>query len=126
MLAAFSMFCCVSGCSSLNKPKGTFDLAPRRISIRTEPQGANVTQLHPLGQSPTELGSTPINDLTVAVMTNIKFNKLPLSDTQDLIRHANNVIVRITKDGYEPYMATIHTKAGKSAVLNIRLGAKSK
>ncbi len=30
-----------------NQPKGSFNLAPRKITIRTEPEGAEVIQLRP-------------------------------------------------------------------------------
>lgn len=117
---------CVSGCSNLSKPKGSFDLAPRRITIHTEPEGALVTQLRPLGQSSTKLGSTPIDDLTVTVMTNMKYSNMPFNETQELLKHANNAVVKITKDGYEPYIATISTKDNETSVLDVKLIEKGK
>ncbi len=111
----------VSGCSSFKKPKGNFGLAPRRITIVTEPEGADVIQLQPLGQSSIKLGSTPINDLTVSVITNIKLKNMPFKETQELQKHANNAVVKITKEGYQPYLATIPTTANETSTIKIKL-----
>jgi hypothetical protein len=116
----------VSGCSSLSKPKGTFDLVPRSITIHSEPEGAEVIQLRPLGQPSIKLGSTPIDDLTITVMTNMKYKNMPFGETQVLLKHANTAIVKITKDGYEPYTATIQTIEDDTAVLDVKLIAKGK
>ncbi len=110
----------VSGCKS--SPKGSFSLERRQITIITEPEGAAVTQTHPLGQPSTDLGTTPVEDQPVAVIGRIKAMKnMPYHDTQDLIKRVGNVIVRIDKDGYEPYLGTLKTEAGKTTVHKIRL-----
>jgi len=116
----------ITGCSNLSKPKGSFDLAPRRITIHTEPAGADVVQLRPLGQPATRLGSTPIADLTVTVMTNMKYENMPFNETQKLLKHANNAVVKITKEGYEPYIATISTKKNETSILDVKLIEKGK
>ncbi len=110
----------VSGCRT--SPKGSFSLERRQITIITEPEGAAVTQTHPLGQPSTDLGTTPLEDQPVAVIGRIKAMKnMPYHDTQDLIKRVGNVIVRIEKDGYEPRLETLRTEAGKTTVHRIRL-----
>ena len=104
-----------------NQPKGSFDLAPRKITIITEPEGAEVLQKRPLGQSSTKLGTTPINELTVNVMTNIKYKNMPFNETQELLNHRNNVVVTIKKEGYKQYYGILSTKAGETSVHNIKL-----
>ena len=111
----------ILGCSSLNKPKGSLELAPRRITIHTEPENAEVIQLRPLGLPSIKLGNTPFNDLPVTVMTNMKYKNMPFNETQKLLKHANNVVVKITKDGYEPYTTTIPTTADKTVVIDVKL-----
>jgi hypothetical protein len=110
----------LSGCSIFNKSKGGFDLVPRRITIQTEPEGASVIQLRPLGMSSTELGNTPINNSTVSVMTNVNYKNMPFSETQELMKHANNVVVKISKEGFEPYVTTLQTSPFETSVLKVK------
>ncbi len=110
----------LSGCKS--SPKGSFALERRQITIITEPEGAAIAQTHPLGQASTDLGVTPIEDQPVAVVTRIDaMENLPYHETQDLIKRVGNVIVKIEKVGYEPYLGTLKTEAGKTTVHRIRL-----
>ncbi len=110
----------VSGCKT--SPKGSFSLGRRQITIITEPEGAKVTQTHPLGQPSTDLGITPIEDQPVAVIARINAMKnLAYNETQDLIRRVGNVIVKIEKDGYEPYLGTLRTEAGRVTIHRISL-----
>jgi len=59
-------------------------------------------------------------------MVNMKCKNMPFSETQKLLQHANNAVVKITKDGYKPYIATIETTAGETAVINVKLIKKGK
>lgn len=118
------VFSGTSGCD-MGKPRASFKLAPRRITIHTEPQGAEVTQLHPLGQPSTPLGKTPINDLSVVVMTEITMKHMSFAQAQDLMRHAGNVVVSIRKEGYEPYVGTLRTDPNETAVHTIQLQPKN-
>ena len=110
----------VSGCKS--SPKGSSALERRQITIITEPEGATVTQTHPLGQASTDLGTTPVEDQPVAVIARINaMENMPYRETQDLIRRVGNVFVKIEKIGYEPYLGTLKTEAGKTIVHRIEL-----
>lgn len=108
------------GCKS--SPKGSFALKRRQITIITEPEGATVTQTHPLGQASTDLGTTPVEDQPVAVIARINaMENIPYRETQDLIRPVGNVVVKIEKAGYERHLGTLETEAGNTTVHRIRL-----
>ncbi len=107
------------GCS--DKPKGNFKLAPRRVTIVTEPAGATVTQLRPLGQPSVRLGVTPLHDQQVTVLTDIRMRHMPFGESQELLRHANSLVVRIDKDGYQAYQGAHPTQADQVNEYTIQL-----
>ena len=123
-LAALAVMVLLCGCST--KPKGHFTLTQRRVTIRTEPAAARVTQLRPLGQSSLDLGVTPLVNRPVFVFTNIKMKNMPFDRAQKLLEHSYNLVVLIEKDGYDPYRATIATKPNEIVELSIKLTPKSK
>lgn len=113
----------LTGCSS--NPSFKFNMHNRRVTIVTEPAGATVRQLRPMGQPSTYLGKTPLNDQTVVVVTEItKMKNLSLQQFDDIMRHVNNAVVRIEKDGYEPYYGTLRVKEGETIVHEIVLQEK--
>ena len=107
-------------------PGGRFDLSQRWVTIRTEPTAAKVTQLRPLKQAPLELGVTPLVNRSVSILTNIRMKNMPFKEAQELIDHVNNLVVRIEKDGYEPYRATLATKSDETTEYSIKLAPKLK
>lgn len=123
VLLATLVFSGASGCA--NKPRASFKLAPRRITIHTEPPGAEVTQLRPLGQTSSSLGKTPIDDLSVVVMTGITMKHMSFAEAENLMRHAGNVVVSIRKEGYEPYYGTLRTDPNQTVVHTIELQPKN-
>ena len=111
------------GCES--KPQGNFSMENRRVTIITEPAGAAVTQLRPLNQPSMKLGTTPVKDHTVTIISKItRMKNMPLGPTQELMKHVGNVVVRIEKDGYEPHYATLKTERGQTVAHEIKLQAK--
>lgn len=86
-----------AGCSG-SKISANFNLDNRRVTIVTEPAGATVRQLRPMGQPSSYLGKTPLNDQTVLVL--------------------------IQKDGYEPYTGTLRVEKGETVVHEIELQKK--
>ena len=124
ILAALAVMGLLCGCST--RPKGRFGLSQRRVTIRTEPAGARVTQLRPLKQGPVDLGVTPLVNRSVLVLTNLTMKNMPFNETQKLLEHANNVVVLIEKDGYEAYRGTFMTKANEIMEHSIKLTPKSK
>ena len=116
----------LSGCNSFNKPKSNFNFVTCNITVLTEPAGAEVVQLRPLGQPSIKLGNTPINDLPVAVIVNLNMKNMPLAETQELIQHTNSAVVKIIKDSYEPHTAIIQTSPNETAILEVKLKAVEK
>ena len=121
-LAALFVMGFLCGCSMA--PKGHFDLSQRRVTIRTEPTAARVTQLRPLKQASLDLGVTPLVNRSVSVLTNIKMKNMPFNETQKLFEHRNNLVVLIEKDGYEPYRATLATRPNEIIEHSINLTPK--
>lgn len=103
----------ITGCRTT--PKADYRLEWRKITVLSEPSGATVTQLYPFERGSRELGKTPLLSRSVLVMTDITFQGVPFSEAVAVFRYADSVIVRVEKDGYEPYRATIATKADESA-----------
>lgn len=112
------------GCQS--KPSGKFNIANRKITINTEPQGAQVKQINVLGQPSTQLGVTPIVEQPVVVITEItRMKNMPFNETQQLMKAAGgNVMVRIEKEGYHPYNGVLATTDGQTHTHKITLQSK--
>ncbi|MHC4086890.1 MAG: hypothetical protein ACYSU3_12700 [Planctomycetota bacterium] len=123
ILTALFVMCFLYGCSTT--PKGHFKLSQRSVTIHTEPAAAKVTQLRPLQQAPLDLGATPLVNRSIIVLTNIKMKNMPFNEAQKLLDHANNLVVLIEKDGYEPYRATLVTKPNEIVEHSIKLTPKS-
>lgn len=110
----------VSGCETGGK--ANFNIQQRRITIITEPEGAAVTQLNPLGQRPTDLGITPVEEQPVIVVTEVsKMKNMPYKAAEDWMRRVGNVVVSIKKDGYQPYRGTLKTQAQETVTHRITL-----
>jgi hypothetical protein len=91
----------LAGCCAA--PSLDFVLVPCEVSISSEPPGAEVVQLLPLGQPPVQLGTTPLSGIMVTVVTDLKMGNLDALQAQDLLRHANTMVVRLEKPGYETF-----------------------
>lgn len=112
----------LSGCD--DSPKVNFKLQPRYITITSEPTNARVTQINPLGQPPTQLGKTPLNETSVTVMTSVKFKNMPLNQSQALIKHVNNLVVKIEYDGHESFVGPLRTDPNEILTHHITLQPK--
>lgn len=113
--------CC--GCAS--NPKCNFNIERRTITIITEPEGANVVQIKPLGQPSTTLGKTPIQDQPVVVIREItKLQNMPYRETETLYKNVGAVNVVIQKDGYVPYKGYLKTEPDKTTTHRITLQQK--
>ncbi len=106
-LAVLCVVGALHGCAT--NPRWNSSLSPRHVTIHTEPSKAMVTQLRPLGLGSRELGVTPLINLPVSVMTKVKMKNMSFGAGQELIEHADHLILLIEKDGYEPYRANIFT-----------------
>ncbi len=121
LICGFGMLMVLAlGCNQ--NPKWNFNIDTRRITIETEPAGANVTQINFQGTPPTNLGTTPLENTPVVVITKLKKAKnLSYSQVEDLMRRVGTVFVRIEKPGYQTYSAPLSTEAGRTVSYKIIL-----
>ncbi len=118
VIAAVMMVC--TGCKS--NPKVKFSLQQRHVTITTDPPGATVTQINSLDESQTSLGTTPLNDVPVIILKDIRSTKnYPIAETQRLLSHVGNLVVRIDKAGYESSRHILRTDPEKTMDHNITL-----
>ena len=118
MMAAVTLF--INGCSS--NPKFSFNTDTRRVTILTDPEGATITQINPVGQPSSSLGMSPLKERSVMIVSKItKAKKLPYHTTKALMEQVDNVVVQISKDGYETYKGTLKTDPQKTIVHTIKL-----
>ncbi len=111
----------VCGCS--NKPELKVKYETRSISVTTEPEGARVYQLQmPSAFQTTDLGLTPFDDQPVMVITKVsKIKNYSYSTTESVVKSINYVKVRITKDGYHPFIGYLSTKSDEVVAHSIKL-----
>ena len=110
----------LGGCSS--NPKFSFDIETRCVTILTDPEGAAVTQINPVGAPSSKLGTTPLKDRSVMIVSKItKAKNLSYGTTKALMEQVGNVVVRIEKDGYETYNGTLKTDPEETIVHSITL-----
>ena len=110
----------LSGCSSTQK--FSFDIDTRRVTILTDPEGATITQINPVGQPSSSLGMSPLRERSVMIVSKItKAKNLSYHRTKALMEQVNNVVVRIEKDGYETYNGTLRTDPKETVVHLIAL-----
>lgn len=97
----------LAGCCGA--PNLDFVLEPRDVTIITEPPGARVLQLQPLEQPSVVLGTTPLEGITVTVMDRVSMANLATPKTQELLRYAGTIVVRISKPGYQTFEGALRT-----------------
>ena len=105
-IAAVMCALALVGCASKNKQ--SYKVSGRVITLRTEPAGARVTQIAaPMGD-PVKLGTTPLVNQPVMVMTSMK-GTFSSPQAGQLMSQMNVAHVRIEKDGYQPYEGNLAT-----------------
>lgn len=109
----------LAGCCAA--PSLDFVLEPRDVTIITEPSGAAVEQLQPLEQPSVTLGTTPLEGITVSVMNHVSMANLATPKTQELLRYAGTVVVRISKPGYQTFEGALRTDARRTVTHRIVL-----
>lgn len=112
----------MAGCQTSRR---RFNLVPRRVSIITEPSGTKVEQMTPFECPSGDLGVSPIEDRTVAVMTNFRGKDVPLSLAKSFVEYNGNLGVRIAKEGYKTYVGILRTQPDELTVHKIVLERKS-
>ncbi len=94
------LMCAIAGCRTSRK--FSFKTTGMRVTILTEPAGAEVYQKLPLpGTSQRFIGSTPLENIVVQVVTSIKGDGMSPATFQSMTRQVGNLVVEIRKDGYK-------------------------
>lgn len=109
-----------AGCAS-SSDKAKFRLQQRRITLKTQPEGARVWHLAPPTGDPVNLGMTPLIDQPVMVLTKLKMTVEDPSHIGEMMSEINTARLRIEKDGFKPYEIMIATQPGKTAERSITL-----
>ncbi len=110
----------MAGCS----PVHSVNLASERrfITIETIPPGATVYELNYENVPARRLGTTPMVNTPVTVVTNItRKQNMPQSKLAEINRRIGCVTVRIEKSGYQPYIGILNTERGRTVVHKIKL-----
>lgn len=116
-----SLWLC-SGCPSNDNWSYKYDIDKRFVTLLTEPEGAVVQQLNPMGQPPSHLGITPIQDQPVVVITKIsKMKNMSYSQSETLLKLVGTVYVVIEKEGYQSWSGYLRTEADETLVHRITL-----
>ncbi len=110
----------LSGCNT--NPRASFDINNRYITIITEPAGATVTQINLPGTPPTRLGTTPVQEQPVVVITRVtKMRNMPYHLVEEFHRRVDNIIVQIDKEGYQPIQTFLRTDSEHTRVHTLKL-----
>ena len=103
------------------QPELKHKFSRRAVSIETEPSGARVSQVEFATKQKLFLGTTPILNQTVLVLTDTRgYSHDPVTvniaaSEQDMVR------VIIEKDGYKPYESRLYTKENEVVTHKITL-----
>jgi len=119
MLIGLSMLAALSGC--MGSPKFTFE--NRRVTIITVPSGARVYQVNSIDKNEIFLGTTPIREQPVRVLTEVR-GRLSSTAVDWMTSQIQMVNVRIIKPGYTDYEGNLATAPGKTFIHNLSLDPK--
>lgn len=112
----------LAGCETSVKVEGEV----RSISIETEPGQARVCLVAPVTREVKELGTTPLADKQVFVMTVFEEGDVSPGEKSRLFAERNTAHVIIEKEGYETYEGYLATEPGKTVAHKITLVAEPK
>lgn len=105
VMAVASAVLAMAGCQSNGQSRWSQET--RLISLDTQPQGARVWQITaPLGGR-VDLGTTPLHDQGVAVLTKYQGSLGDAASAQNTTSLLNQVRLHIEKPGYQPYDLTM-------------------
>ncbi|MBN2129827.1 MAG: hypothetical protein JW741_10040 [Sedimentisphaerales bacterium] len=111
----------LTGCNNTRSSKFEYKTDQRNVTITTEPSDASVYQISFLDNSPISLGKTPLHQVPVMVLTWAKFKKASPAKVNAVHKQLNSVVVRIEKDGYEPYSGPLRTDPNQAVEHHIQL-----
>lgn len=106
----------LSGCSI--GPRFFFE--NRKVTIETVPQGARVYQLNSTTREDIFLGTTPIREQPVRILTEVK-GKLSSNVVDWMTSQIQMLNIRIEKSGYADYEGNLATDPDKTTVHKITL-----
>ncbi|MBW8016475.1 MAG: hypothetical protein FVQ82_09830 [Planctomycetes bacterium] len=109
----------ISGCYT--GPKYSFEI--RKVTIETQPAGARVYQLNSAYRNETFLGTTPIREQPVSILTYVK-GKLSSTVVDWMSSQIQMLNIRIEKSGYESYEGNLATDPEKTTTHSITLDHK--
>jgi len=121
LVAAIVAALFVTGCNNTRKYKFEYKTDQRHVTITTEPSGASVYQVSFLDNSSISLGKTPLHQVPVVVLTWAKFKKASPARVNAVHKQLNSVVVRIEKEGYEPYSGPLRTDPNLAVEHHIQL-----
>lgn len=116
MLILLTVLIGLTGCSS--RPRFSFEL--RKISIETVPSGAKVRQVNSVDDGEIFLGTTPIREQPVRVLSGVK-GKLSSMSVDWMASQIQMLNVRIDKPGFESYRGNLATDPMKTIEHKIML-----
>ena len=93
----------------------------RSITIETEPAQARVSLVAPVTREVKELGTTPLADKPVFVMTSFESDEVSPAELSRLFAERGTVHVVIEKEGYQTYDGYLTTESGKTVTHKITL-----
>ncbi|MCF7956679.1 MAG: hypothetical protein K9M75_12825 [Phycisphaerae bacterium] len=114
-----SVLIVLSGCVS--GPKFSFQI--RRVTIETIPSGAKVYQINSIDKNEIFLGTTPIREQPVRVLTEVR-GKLSSTAIDWMTSQIQMLNIRIEKTGYVNYEGNLATDPGKTIVHKLSLDPK--
>ena len=111
----------LTGCNSTRSFEFEYKTDQRHVTIITEPPGASVYQISFLDNSSISLGKTPLHQVPVVVLTRAKLKKASPAKVNAVHKQLNSVVVRIEKNGYEPYSGLLRTDPNQAIEHHIQL-----
>ncbi|MEN8151478.1 MAG: hypothetical protein ABFS86_16800 [Planctomycetota bacterium] len=108
----------LAACSST--PKEPYTFKARKVTIITEPPGAQVMQYRPFGLKSEDLGVTPIIEREVLILTNV--DRSARVNWNEALDHASNLVVLVRKDGYRSRKMKLAIKGFDTNEFTIQLG----
>lgn len=100
-----------------------FSFENRRVTIETIPSGAKVYQVNSIDKNEIFLGTTPIREQPVRVLTEVK-GKLSSTAVDWMTSQIQMLNIRIEKTGYVSYEGNLATDPVKTTVHKLSLDPK--
>lgn len=101
-----------------------FSFENRRVTIETVPAGARVYQVNSIDKNEIFLGTTPIREQPVRVLTEVR-GKLSSTAVDWMTSQIQMLNVRVEKTGYVSYEGNLATDPGKTISHKLSLDSKS-